>query len=230
MDNTNHTARWGACVVTLIVGMAAGLGIGLVMKHGQVNDLKQQINNSKATSASTKGADLRASLVSLGVEHMALTDQAIDGALDGSPNASATATALYKNGTDIGAAVGSVYGEEAEATFNSVWKLHLDRFVDYAVAGSTGDTAGQKMALERIKTGYTTPLAAYLAKANPNINAMQLEELLDHHVQETAKVIDLHIQKNYDEEAKQLSHANEHMVEIFSGLSAAIVKQYPDKF
>lgn len=230
MENSNNNARWGACVVTLVVGALVGMGIGMAMKHNQVNDLQAQINSTKATSASTKGADLRASLVGMGVEHMALTDQAIDDALDGSPNASATATALYKNGTDIGAAVGSVYGQEAEATFNSVWKLHLDRFVDYAVAGSKGDAAGQKSALDRIKSGYTTPLAQYLAKANPNINAMQLEELLDHHVQETAKVIDLHIKKDYTEEAKQLSHANQHMVEIFSALSAAIVKQYPDKF
>ncbi len=217
-------------IIMLLVGGLVGMGIGMAVKNSEVKDLKAKVSNSAGPSANTKAADLRATLVGLGVEHMALTDQAIADTLDGSPAASATAASLYTNGTNIGAAVGSVYGQEAEGTFNSVWKLHLDRFVDYAVAGSKADAMGQKDALDRIKTGYTTPLAQYLAKANLNINAMELEDALDHHVQETAKVIDLHIAKDYTEEAKQLSHANEHMVEIFSSLSAAIVKQFPEKF
>lgn len=226
MEKSNKMAGMGVVIAMLVLGVAGGFGIAKISDNG----MKKELSSAQVPSSSTKAADLRASLVGLGVEHMALTDQAIADTLDGSPAAKQTASALYKNGTDIGAAVGSVYGQEAEGTFNSVWKLHLDRFVDYAVAGSTGDTMGQKDALDRIKSGYTTPLAQYLAKANPNINAVELEEALDHHVQETAEVIDLHIAKDYAKESTQLAHANAHMVEIFSSLSGAIVKQFPDKF
>lgn len=211
----------------LLVGGAAGFGISKATSN---NDDSTSSSMMQRPTSETKAADLRASLVTLGVEHMQLTNQAVDGALDSSPNASETGAALYKNGTDIGAAVGSIYGKDAEATFNSVWKLHLDQFVNYAVASSKGDEMAKKAALEAIDSGYTKPLAQYLAKANPNINEGNLEAALRHHIEVTATMIDKHVEKDFAEESKQLSEASEHIESIFSSLAGAIVKQYPDKF
>lgn len=211
-------------VVMLVVGLGAGYGIGHANKSG---DEKMASSN---ISASTKAADLRSNLVTLGVEHMILTDQAVDAALDGSPNATATATALYANGTNLGAAVGSVYGKDAETTFNSVWKLHLDQFVKYAVASKSGDEAGKSSALSTIDSQYTKPLAQYLAKANPNLPEATLESALREHVDMTAKMIDFHVAGNYTEEANELTMSNKHIEGIMSTLAGGIVKQYPDKF
>src|SRR5690348_8485925 len=111
-------------VVLLVVGLVGGLGIGKAM-----NNSDSSSSHSHAMTTASKADDLRASLVTLGVQHMELTDAAVADALDGSPGADATAKALYDNGTTIGTAVGSVYGKDAETTFNSVWKLHLDQFV-----------------------------------------------------------------------------------------------------
>lgn len=210
----------------LVIGGLAGFGIA----KAATNDEGHTHMSSTTPSSATKAADLRSGLVTLGIEHMSLTDQAVAAALDGTPNASATGAALYKNGTDIGAAVGSIYGKDAEATFNSVWKLHLDEFVKYAVASKSGDAAGKQAALDTIDSQYTKPLAQYLAKANPNLPEDVLESSLRDHVQMTAQMIDYHVAGDYTAEANELSMANKHLEGLFSTLAAGIVKQYPDKF
>ncbi len=222
-DQSGHVAMIAVVVVALAV-------IGLVA----VKVLNKGKTDSSANAASSlntaKASDLRADLVTLGIEHMTLTQSAVAQTLDGSKGATAAATALYANGNDIGAAVGSVYGKEAETTFDSVWKLHLDEFVKYAVASSKGDDAGKKAALDAISTGYTKPLSQYLAKANPNLPEATLESVLGDHVTMTAAMIDDHVKGDYTAEQTELKGANKHLEGVFSTLSGAIVKQYPDKF
>lgn len=213
----------GMIAVALIVGLVIGFAAL------RITDNKKTVTSS-APSSATKAADLRSDLVTLGVEHMILTDQAVNAALDGSANATATAAALYSNGNDIGAAVGSVYGKSAETTFDSVWKLHLDQFVAYAVADSKHDEAGKTAALNTIASGYTKPLSQFLAKANPNLPEATLESVLGDHVAMTAVMIDDHVQGKYADEATELNMANKHIAGIFSTLAGGIVKQYPAKF
>lgn len=212
----------------LVVGGVAGFGIAKAADNGS-ND-KTTSSSSVAPSSATKAADLRATLVKLGLEHMTLTAQAVDATLDGSKDATAYADQLYANGNTIGAAVGSVYGKSAETTFDSVWKLHLDQFVAYAGASAKGDDAAKSAALNTIDSQYTKPLAQYLAKANPNLPEATVEGMLRDHVMMTAKMIDAHVAGDYTAEATQLSQANDHITEIFSTLANAIVKQYPSKF
>jgi len=213
-------------IVALVVGGVGGYAIG----HNKKNNSSSTNSNNGAPTSATKAADLRSNLVTLGLEHMTLTDQAVAAALDGTKNADATGAALYANGNDIGAAVGSVYGKDAETTFDSVWKLHLDQFVAYAVADSKGDANGKQAALDAIQTGYTKPLAQYLAKANPNLPEATLESALNDHVQMTATMIDDHVKGDYKAEADELKMANMHIEGLFSTLAVGIVKQYPDKF
>ena len=225
----NEQGNVGLIAVMLVVGLVIGFAVGRVMESNKKTDKMTSSSSSSVTSA-TKAADLRSSLVTLGVEHMTLTASAVDQTLDGAPGAGETAKALYKNGTDIGAAVGSVYGKDAEATFNSVWKLHLDQFVAYAVADSKGDAAGKQAALTSIDTNYTKPLAAYLAKKNPNLPEKTLYSLLADHVTQTAGVIDDHVNKDYAKENVDLTAANKHIEGIFSALAGGIVAQFPSKF
>lgn len=215
-----------------LIALAAiiGLVIGFAITHVADNNNKTTVSSSAAPTSMTKAADLRANMVTLGVAHMDLTDQAVDAALDGSADASASAAALYQNGNDIGTAVGSIYGADAEKTFDTVWKLHLDQFVNYAVADSKGDQAGKTAALNSIDTNYTKPLAQYLAKANPNLPESTLEAALREHVTMTAQMIDDHVQGKYADEQAELKQSQQHIAGIFSTLSGAIVKQYPNKF
>ena len=222
--NSNQSGNIAFIAVAVVIGLVVGFAGGRVMNNHKNN------NASSVPTSATKAADLRSSLVTLGLQHMALTNTAVDAALDGSKTADASGAALYANGNDIGAAVGSVYGKAAETTFDGVWKLHLDQFVNYAVASSKGDDAAKKAALDTISTGYTKPLAQYLAKANPNLPEATLESVLDDHVQMTAAMIDDHVAGKYADEQSELKMANQHIEGIFSTLAGAIVKQYPAKF
>jgi hypothetical protein len=230
MDQSTNSVKKNMAMIIAVVTLVVGLAIGYGIAKSSNKDSTDKMTSSTSAAPSTKAVGLRQTLITLGVDHMTLTNQAVDAALDGSPNATAAATALYSNGTDIGAAVGSVYGKDAETTFNTVWKLHLDDFVKYAVAGSTGNKAGQTAALTDIQTNYTKPLAAYLAKANPNLPEATLESALADHVDMTAKMIDMHIAKDYTGEQAELNIANTHIAGLFGTLSDGIVKQYPSKF
>lgn len=224
----------GAVAVVLVIAVVAVVGLAgyTVMNKQDKTDTASNHDSMKAanTGASAKASDLRASLVTLGVEHMQLTSSAVDAALDGTKDADAKAKALYRNGTDIGAAVGSVYGAEAESTFNTVWKLHLDEFVNYAVAASKKDEAAKKAALDKIDSDYTKPLSAYLAKANPNLPEATLNTVLGDHVTMTAALIDAHVAGDYAAQQEELKKATKHVEVIFSTLAGAIAKQYPEKF
>ncbi len=223
----NQSGEVAMIAIVVVVGLIVGFAIGRVMHKSNMTT-----SNSGAgmTKMSASAENLNNNLVTLGIQHMTLTNQAIDAALDGGPDASALASALYSNGTTIGSAVGSVYGASAQSTFNSVWKLHLDQFVNYAVADKQGNAAAKTTALNTIQTQYTIPLAQYLAKANPNLPEATLQTLLSDHVSMTAQIIDDHVQANYTKEASDLNMADQHMTTIFSTLAGAIVKQYPSKF
>ncbi|HSH55516.1 MAG TPA: hypothetical protein VK983_01670 [Candidatus Limnocylindrales bacterium] len=227
----NQAGSAAMIAVVLVALTVIGLVGYKVMSASKTDSAKASTTTAASDNLNTqKASDLRANLVTLGVEHMILTNKAVDDALDGGKAAKESGAALYANGDAIGAAVGSVYGAEAEKTFNTVWKIHLDEFVNYAVASSKGDAAGKAKALETIDTQYTKPLSAYLAKANPNLPEATLNAVLSDHVKMTAKMIDAHTAGNYKAEYEELNHANRHMKDIMSTLAGGIVKQYPEKF
>jgi hypothetical protein len=217
-------------IAVVVVAVVVVAGVGVVVATHKSNKTTVTMAASSMTGITASEESLNNTLVTLGLQHMTLTDQAVDAALDGNKDATALATSLYANGNDIGAAVGSVYGSSAQTTFDSVWKLHLDQFVAYAEADAAGNATAKQTALNTINTGYTIPLSQYLAKANPNLPESTLQTLLSQHVAMTAMIIDDHVQGNYTKEQTDMNSADTMMTKIFSTLATAIAKQYPSKF
>lgn len=210
-------------VVALIIGLAVGFGIGHANKNSNTNSMNMSTTSSKA-------GDLRANLVSLGVQHQALTHKAVDAALDGSPDADAAKTQLIQNGKDISDAVGSVYGQAAGQKFDDIWNVHLNDFVSYAVAAKSGDEAGKAAALQDIDTNYTKPISKLLAGANPNLPEATVESLFKEHIDMTAQTIDDHVKGDFPAEQALIVQSSDHLKMLMSTLAGAIVKQYPNKF
>jgi len=102
------------------------------------------------TAINTDAANLRTDLDYLLGEHLILAAKATSAALDGRTDQfTAYGGLLNTNGTDLGAAIGSVYGAEAEDEWNRIWSAHNGFFVDY--------TTGVAIAtLERDLEGATT--------------------------------------------------------------------------
>jgi hypothetical protein len=223
---TNQTSGVAMTIVAVSVVVALVVGFGI----GRATHKSKTVSTASNANVTMSAEALDNSMVNLGVQHMQLTDQAVDAALDGSPDATALSTALVNNGNTIGAAVGSVYGSSAQTTFDSVWKYHLTQFVNYAVADKEGNASAKQMALDNIQTGYTLPLAKFLAKANPYLPESTVQTLLSQHVAMTAQIIDDHVQGNYTKETSDLATSDQMITKIFSTLSGAIAKQYPSKF
>jgi hypothetical protein len=150
-------------IAVVVVAVVVVAGVGVVVATHKSNKTTVTMAASSMTGITASEESLNNTLVTLGLQHMTLTDQAVDAALDGNKDATALATSLYANANDIGAAVGSVYGSSAQTTFDSVWKLHLDQFVAYAEADAAGNATAKQTALNTINTGYTIPLSQYLA-------------------------------------------------------------------
>lgn len=218
-------------IVALVIGGFVGWWIGDMNNHDSSMDMSKSMSVSEGKpNASTKAADLRANLVSMGTEHMDLVYTAVSSALQDTKSAAADDATLVQNGHNIGAAVGSIYGKDAETTFDKVWDIHLTQFVNYAVASSKGDEAGKQQALSIIDSQYSHPLAAFLAKANPNLPEDVLYNSLKEHVQMTATMIDQEASGDYKAAEATRSESVKHIDALMSTLAAGIVKQFPDKF
>ncbi len=228
-----NSGKATTAIVTLVVGVLVGGGAGYLiadMNHDDMGGHSSSSMSEDMPNASTKAADLRATMVNFGVEHMDLTYDAVSSALQATDSAEADQAALIQNGEDLAAAVGSFYGEDAEKTFDKVWKLHLNQFVAYAVASSKNDEQAKKAALDKIDAEYTKPLSAYLAKANPNLPEEVLYSSLKEHVDMTAVMIESQAGGDYTKAQDQRNKGVEHMQMLFSTLSDGIVKQFPEKF
>lgn len=211
-------------IVALVIGLAAGFGVG----HAGSN--KNDDHHMTMQASTTKASDLRADLVSLGVQHQELAQRAVDAAMDGSPDADAVKAQLIQNGKDISDAVGSVYGQAAGQKFNDTWNVHLVDFVKYATAAKSGDEAGKQAAAQDIDANYTKPISKLLASANPNLPEQTLESAFREHIDMTAQAVDDHAKGDYQAEQALIVKSNDHIKMLMSILAGAIAKQYPSKF
>lgn len=225
-----------ATIVALLIGLLLGFGGAKLLNNSDSNSSGSKSSSSAVSFQNATGttpgtaAELQKNLVTLGVAHMHLTQQAVDAALDGSPNAAALKDSLVGNGTQLSKAVGSVYGNDAQTKFQNIWNNHLNDFVKYAVAAKGGDTAGKQAALADIDANYTKPISQLLSGANPNLKQETLEAGFRDHIQMTARMIDAHAAGDFPTEEKERDGAVDHITGLMSTLSGAIAKQYPDKF
>ena len=237
MENDASKTSIGTLIAVAVVALLAGFGGAKLMDRNNMSDtstMSTATTTATATpvapDAGTKAGDLRAAAVTLGLQHMHLTNQATDAALDGNADATAIKTQLFANGGDISGVIGDYYGNAAKAQFQTLWNTHLNDFVTYAVAGKKNDAAGKAAALKDIADNYTTPISKLLSGANPNLPNATLMTVFGDHVSMTAAVIDDHNAGNFAKEQTDLASADKHIAGLLSTLAGAIVKQFPSKF
>lgn len=180
--------------------------------------------------AASPAVDFRVALNQLLQEHLYLATLATDAALGGrNKEFQAAGTALNTNGTDIGAAVGSLYGQEAQDAFNAIWSAHNGFFVDYTTGVATDDAALRDKAVTDLTTIYVPQFAAFLAGAT-GIDEASLAELITHHVVTTKVVVDAQGAGDPVAAAAADLDAGRHMQMLGDPLAEAIVAALPEKF
>ena len=179
---------------------------------------------------STKAVDLRVGLIQLLQEHLYLASFATGAALGGRTGEFAAAgAALNTNGTDLGAAIGSLYGAAAKDQWNQIWSAHNGFFVDYTTGVATKDKAKMDKAVSDLTTVYIPQFAAFLAGAT-DLPKDALASLLTEHVLTTKAIVDAQALGDFTAVAAADRMAAHHMEMIADPLAAAIVAKLPDKF
>ena len=193
---------------------------------------------SMAPSASAGGevvtdsaaADLRTQLnLKLG-EHLIFAAKATGAALGGRTDEfGAAGEALNTNGTDLGAAIGSIYGDEAKDEFNRIWSAHNGFFVDYTKGVAAKDKAMQDKAVENLTTVYVPEFAKFLSGAT-DVPEDALAALITEHVLTTKAIVDAQASEDFKAAAAADKSAGEHMAMLGDPLAKAIVTKMADKF
>jgi plastocyanin len=200
--------------------------IGDALAGAIVGQFPDQIPGDPAAAA----VDLRVALNQLLLEHMYLASFATGAQLDGLDGEMAAAIeALGTNGTDIGAAVGSLFGSDAEDAFDTIWSAHNGLFVDYANGVLMGDQAAQDTAVEALTTTFAPQLAAFLAGAT-GLPEDVLTQLVTDHVANTKAVVDAQAGDDATAAAAADQAAAHHMRMIADPLAAGIVAALPEAF
>lgn len=220
----------GMMVVTLVIGLALGAGLGYAKGNMGDKDGDDGASTSQASGTDTKAAGLRAVLNNLEAEHVDLASAATRAGFDGDPQFAAAAESLGKNTDNLSAAVASVYGDEAGAKFKEIWASHIGFFVDYTVAAKGGDQAGMDKAVQNLN-GYVEAISTFLSGANPNLPKDAVAQLITEHVGLLKEAVDKHGAGDYAGSYDAQSRARVQITtKIADTLAGAIVKQNPDKF
>jgi hypothetical protein len=180
--------------------------------------------------AKNKGVDLRVNLNELLQEHLYLATSATDAALGGRTDEfKAAGDALNSNGTDIGAAIGSLYGDAAQTRFNGIWSAHNGFFVDYTTGVATSDLAKKDAAVGNLINIYIPQFSDFLSGAT-GLPRDAVAELTKHHVLTTKDVVDAQGAKDVAGAVQKDRAAAQHMEMIGDPLAKAIVAKLPAKF
>src|SRR5579859_3565458 len=216
----NHTRR----------AAVSGAAIAASVLIAAVPSMSTMAQAQTPAQTDTPAANLRVTLNQLGAEHVYLAGYAFSAALGGrSDEFKIAADTTDTNTQELGAAIGSVYGPDAQTKFLALWRAHIGFFVDYAMGAAAKDDA-KKMQARADLDGYRNDIDAFLTGANPNLPKGAVAQLFAAHVVHLTTVIDDIVGGDLPGAYDMLHMAAHQTQEIMDPLSGAIVKQFPEKF
>jgi len=212
-----------ASVAILGVGvLTATAGSSTTPMAGMTHSHASHMTQAKVVTAS----DLRALLGKQLGEHAALAMNTTNLGVTGSPAFAASAKALDRNSVALSKSIASVYGAKAGKMFLDgpfMWRAHIGFFVDYTVALSKNDMAGQNKAVANLQT-YTVKFGDFLATATGLPKSAVRNDLLAHVLHLKAQ-LDAFNGKKYARAAVLYRAAYDHMFMTADLLAGAIAKQ-----
>ena len=198
---------------------------GAVLADGIIASSPDAFDASGPTTGDP-AVELRVALDRLLSEHFLLAAYATRAGLDGAPSFDALAGVLDANSVELSAAIGSVYGPEAEEAFLGQWRAHIGFFVDYTVAKAGDDQPAQDAAVADLG-GYITDFAGFLAGAT-DLPADALETTLNEHVMHLKDQLDAYAEGDHAAADDLLAVGSEHMAMTGDVLAQAIAAQDPE--
>ncbi|MHB9797677.1 hypothetical protein ACYCAX_07660 [Pseudomonas sp. MT3] len=185
-------------------------------------------NGMSATSAAA--LDNRLALRGLWQEHIFWIRDYVQANQNGDKaQAKVAADQVVANATTIANAIAPLYGQPAADQLLKLLAGHWIAVKHYSDASVAKDAAGRKAAVGDL-TGNAGAIAKFLASANPNLPEKDLVAMLSTHGAQHIAQIDQLGAHDYAGEAKTWQAMRQHILMLADALSAALVKQFPDKF
>lgn len=189
-------------------------------------------SQTPATSptADSPALSTRLALRDLWVEHIfwirgyALANQSAD-----QQQARVAADQVVDNASKIANSIAPLYGQPAADQLLKLLAGHWGAVKHYSDATVAKDTKGKQAAVTEL-TSNAKAIAAFLAGANPNLPQATLVNMLSAHGGHHIAQIDEFAAHDYAGEAKTWQMMRTHILALADALTAALVKQFPDKF
>jgi hypothetical protein len=184
---------------------------------------------SNALVAFSPRTTLRVTLGRLLGEHLVLASEAMRTGLAMTPDAQAARQALDGNSADLEAAIGTYYGAQAGQMFGSIWREHINAYLEFIDAVATHDAAARAASLDRLHL-YHDQIAAFLSSANPYLDAVAVAALIRQHVQALISQVESAEAGDHERTVATVRGAYLQTFEVADALAAAIAAQFPDRF
>jgi hypothetical protein len=190
---------------------------------------------SQTPPASPPAADsaaltTRLSMRDLWVEHVFwIRNYAIANQVADKQQAKVAADQVVDNATKIANSLAPLYGQPAADQLLKLLAGHWGAVKHYSDATVAKDTKGKQAAVADL-TSNAKAIAAFLAKANPNLPEATLVTMLAAHGGHHVSQVDQLAAHDYAGEANTWQMMRTHVLALADALTAAVVKQFPDKF
>ncbi|MGH8438314.1 MAG: hypothetical protein ACRERW_04515 [Pseudomonas sp.] len=172
----------------------------------------------------------RLALRDLWVEHIFwIRDYAIANQSGNRQQADVASQEVVSNATAIANSIAPLYGQPAADQLLKLLAGHWGAVKQYSDASVSQSASGKQAAVNDL-TSNAKALAKFLATANPNLPEATLNTMLAAHGGHHIAQVDELGKKDYKAEAATWQHMREHILGLADALTAALVKQFPDKF
>jgi hypothetical protein len=163
-------------------------------------------------------------------DHVTWTRLYIVSAAADLPDKAATTQRLLQNQTDIGNAVGSIYGKTAGDKLTALLRDHILIAADLVGAAKAGQSA-RVDSLNRKWQGNADDIAVFLNGANPkHWPVATLKSVLRTHLEQTLTEATHQLKGDYAAGVKDFDAIEKHMLMVADILADGIVAQFPQKF
>jgi hypothetical protein len=179
--------------------------------------------------ALSPAVDLRLTLDRLLGEHTYLAAIVMRAHVAGDAHGDAAIDALERNSTELANQVAAIYGDDAGKAFGDLWSRHTTLYVQYVDATARGDDGEQDEALAGLAS-YRSDFSAFLADANPHLDEVGLERLLEAHTDHLVEQVQAYAGEDYDHAYHMLRDAYAQTADLSAGLAGAIADQFPQRF
>jgi hypothetical protein len=180
-------------------------------------------------TGTTEISDLRSKLDNLMSGHTVLAGITTQKADTSAPDFEAALHHLDMNSVQLSEFIGSLYGQDAAASFLPLWRSHIQMYIDYTRAAGNQDAAGKDQARTALGQWIQTQ-ANQLAALNPALPADTVAAELTTHVNGTLAAIDTFGAGEYDQHYELMHRGFDHSFMMGGMMASAIAQQFPDRF